>query len=273
MLHIELPSTSVLLTGDFDTRDSPLVAGAQPVKADVLFVEGTYGGRDHPPKEEEVARFIEAVERTVKQGGKVLIPAFANGRTQDVVMLLHQHLPWLDVHVDGMGKRVTRVHLEHHDVLRDGTALERAWRWAKQVSSKSDKKKALSGDVIVTTSGMLDGGPALWYLNRLRHDPKNAVFFTGYQARDTGGRRLLDTGSIEIYGSEVDIALSLEQFSFSTHAGHQEILDFAKACEAKHVVVYHTDPDHARPPLVVDLEAQGHIVHQPVNGESYILEA
>jgi len=272
MLHIQLPFTSVLLTGDFDTRDSPLVAGAEPVKADILFVEGTYGGRDHPPKEEEVLRFIDAVERTVKQGGKVLIPAFANGRTQDVVMLVHQRLPWLDVHVDGMGKRVAKIHLEHHDALRDGSALDRAWRWAKQVSSKSDKKKALNGDVIVTTSGMLDGGPALWYLNRLRHDPKNAVFFTGYQARDTGGRGLLEEGTIEIYGTRVEINLDLQQFSFSTHAGHQEILDFAKACEAKHVVVYHTDPDHARPPLVVDLEAQGHTVHQPVNGESYILE-
>ena len=98
------------------------------------------------------------------------------------------------------------------------------------------------------------------------------MFLTGYQARDTGGRGLLEEGTIEIYGTRVEINLDLQQFSFSTHAGHQEILDFAKACEAKHVVVYHTDPDHARPPLVVDLEAQGHTVHQPVNGESYILE-
>ena len=171
-----------------------------------------------------------------------------------------------------MGKRVAKIHLEHQSMLRDGTALERAWRWAKQVSSKSDKKKALNADVIVTTSGMLNGGPAIWYLNRLRHDAKNAVFFTGYQARDTGGRGLLDTGKVEIYGTNVDINLELEQFSFSTHAGHQEILDFAKACEAKHVVVYHTDPTHARPPLVVALEEQGHIVHEPVNGESYIIE-
>ena len=272
MLHIELPFTSVLMTGDFDTRDSPLVSGAKPVRADVLFVEGTYGGRDHPEKPVEIQRFIDAVERVVKAGGKVLIPAFANGRTQDVVMLLHQHLPWLDVHVDGMGKRVAKTHLEHASTLRDGSALERAWRWAKQVTSKSDKKKALAGDVIVTTSGMLDGGPALWYLNRLRHDAKNAVFFTGYQARDTGGRGLLDTGRVEIYGTPVHIDLELLQFSFSTHAGHQEILDFAKACEAKHVIVYHTDPNHARPPLVTALEAQGHTVHQPVNGESYVLD-
>ena len=187
-------------------------------------------------------------------------------------MLLHEHLPQLNVHVDGMGKRVARIHLEHPSYLRDSNALERAWRWVKRVSSKSDKKKALAADVIETTSGMLNGGPALWYLNRLRNDNRNAVFFTGYQARDTGGRHLLDDRSIEIYGQRVDIELELEQFSFSTHAGHQEILDFAKACEAKHVVVYHTDPNHARPPLVTALEEQGHIVHQPKNGESHIIE-
>ena len=208
----------------------------------------------------------------VKRGGTVLIPAFANGRTQDVVMMLHKHLPHLNVHVDGMGKRVAKTHLNHPHLLRDGGELERAWRWAKQVSSKSDKKKALGADVIVTTSGMLEGGPALWYLNRLRHDQKNAIFFTGYQARDTGGRTLLETGTISIYGQEAHVSLDMEQFSFSTHAGHQEILEFARACEAKHVVVYHTDPNHARPPLVDDLASQGHVVHEPKNGESYVIE-
>lgn len=272
MLEINMPTRTVLLTGDFDTRDSPLVAGAQPVKADVLFVEGTYGGRDHPEKNVEISRFIENVARVVARGGTVLIPAFANGRTQDVVMLLHKHLPHLDVHVDGMGKRVAKLHLDHGNFLRDRQALDSAWSWARRVSSKSDKKKALEADVIVSTSGMLSGGPALWYLNRLRHDERNAIFFTGYQAKDTGGRLLLDTGSLEIYGQLTEITLETEQFSFSTHAGHQEILDFAQACGAKDVVVYHTDPNHARPPLVEALEAQGHTVHEPVNGISGIIE-
>ncbi len=272
MLHIQTSEMSILLTGDFDTRDSFLVSGAKPVKADVLFIEGTYGGRNHPPKDEEIDRFIESVQSIVRSGGTVLIPAFANGRTQDMVMLLHKHLPHLDVHVDGMGKRVAKAHLNNPSLLKDSAALERAWRWAKQVKSKSDRKKALAADVIVSTSGMLSGGPALWYLNRLRHSSKNAVFFTGYQAEDTGGRDLLETGSIEIYGQRHHVSLHIEQFSFSTHAGHQEIVDFAKSCEAKHIVIYHTDPKHARPPLVEELRELGHVVHEPKNGESYIIE-
>ena len=272
MLHVETPTKTVLFSGDFDTRDSQLTVGAKPVKSDVLFVEGTYGGRDHPPKQEENERFIERVVEVTDRGGTALVPAFANGRTQDVVMLLHKHLPELNVHVDGMGKRVAKLQMEHPETLRDPTALELAWRWCRRVSSKSDRKKALDADVIVSTSGMLDGGPSIWYLNRLRHNPKNAILLTGYQARNTGGRRLLEERRIPIFGKISSIDLEVDQYSFSTHAGHQEIVDFAAQCQAEDVVIYHSDPTMARPPLADALEANGHQVHTPENGISGVLD-
>ena len=271
MLHVETPNKSILFSGDFDTRDSQLTVGAKPVKSDVLFVEGTYGGRDHPPKQEENERFIERVIEVTERGGTALVPAFANGRTQDVVMLLHKHLPELDVHVDGMGKRVAKLQMEHPETLRDPTALESAWRWCRRVSSKSDRKKALDANVIVSTSGMLDGGPSIWYLNRLRHDPKNAILLTGYQARNTGGRRLLEERRIPIFGKLSSIDLEVDQYSFSTHAGHQEIVEFATQCQAEDIVIYHSDPTMARPPLADALEANGHRVHTPENGVSKII--
>jgi putative mRNA 3-end processing factor len=268
MLHVETETHKLLFTGDFDTRDSNLVNGAKPEKTDVLFVEGTYGGREHPDKEEEVQRFIERVVKITERGGTALIPAFANGRTQDVVMTLHKHLPELDVHVDGMGKRVAKIQMDHPELLKDPVALNSAWNWCKKVSSKSDRKKALNADCIVSTSGMMDGGPSIWYLNRLRENPKNAILLTGYQAKGSGGRMLLDRGKIPIWDKETTIDLEVDQYSFSTHAGHSEIVDFASKCEAETVVVYHTDPTHARPPLVEALEANGHEVHTPVNGIS-----
>ena len=272
MLHVETPNKSVLFSGDFDTRDSQRTVGAKPVQTDVLFVEGTYGGRDHPPKQEENQRFIERVVEVIDRGGTALVPAFANGRTQDVVMLLHKHLPELDVHVDGMGKRVAKLQMEHPETLRDPSALESAWKWCRRVSSKSDRKKALDADVIVSTSGMLDGGPSIWYLNRLRHERKNAILLTGYQARNTGGRRLLDERRIPIFGKLANIELDVDQYSFSTHAGHQEIVDFAEQCQAEDVVIYHSDPTMARPPLAEALEKNGHQVHVPENGISGILD-
>ena len=272
MLHVETPNKKVLFSGDFDTRDSQLTLGAQPVQTDVLFVEGTYGGRDHPPKQEENQRFIERIIEVVDRGGTALVPAFANGRTQDVVMLLNKHLPEFDVHVDGMGKRVAKLQMEHPETLKDPSALETAWRWCRRVSSKSDRKKALDADVIVSTSGMLDGGPSIWYLNRLRHDRKNAILLTGYQARNTGGRRLLDERRVPIFGKLANIELEVDQYSFSTHAGHQEIVQFAEECQAEDIVIYHSDPTMARPPLAEALETNGHRVHTPENGISGLLE-
>ncbi|MDA7740220.1 MBL fold metallo-hydrolase [Euryarchaeota archaeon] len=248
MLDLETPDRKVLISGDFDTRNSPLTTGAKPQKTDTLFVEGTYGGREHPNMEQEIQRFVEHVQRVVDGSGTVLIPAFANGRTQDVVMRLHKYLPHLNVHVDGMGKRIAKMQMNHPETLRDPAALRSAWSWCKRVSSKSDRKRALEADVIVSTSGMLQGGPSIWYLNRLRHDTKNAILFTGYQAKATGGRQLQSEGKLKIFGKDTEIPLEWDTYSFSTHAGHKEIVDFASDCEAEEVVIYHTDPHNARPP-------------------------
>jgi putative mRNA 3-end processing factor len=119
---------------------------------------------------------------------------------------------------------------------------------------------------------MMDGGPSIWYLNRLRHDRKNAILLTGYQARNTGGRRLLEERRVPIFGKLASIELDVDQYSFSTHAGHQEIVQFAEECQAEDVVIYHSDPNMARPPLVDALEANGHRVHTPENGIPGILD-
>ena len=272
MLKLETDNKNILFTGDFDTRNSPLTNGAAPCDVDLLFVEGTYGGKDHANQKEELDRFIENIIRVTDKQGTVLIPAFANGRTQDMLIRLYQKCPELDVHVDGMGKRITKLYLENNQFIRDPKTLNDAWNWSRRVSSKSDRKKALDADVIISTSGMLQGGPAIWYLNRLRHDLENEIFFTGYQAKDTGGRKLQTQSKIDIFGKQVDIPLNWETFSFSTHAGHKEITNFIYSCDPEDVVIYHTDPDTARPHLVDELEKNGIKTHSPENGRSYIIE-
>ena len=272
MLKLETDNKNILFTGDFDTRNSPLTKGAKPCDVDLLFIEGTYGGKDHANQEEELNRFIENIIRVTDKQGTVLIPAFANGRTQDMLIRLYQKCPELDVHVDGMGKRITKLYLENNQFIRDPKTLNDAWNWSRRVSSKSDRKKALDADVIISTSGMLQGGPAIWYLNRLRHDIENEIFFTGYQAKDTGGRKLQTESKIDIFGKQVDIPLNWESFSFSTHAGHKEITNFIYSCDPEDVVIYHTDPDNARPHLVDELEKNGIKTHSPENGQSYIIE-
>ena len=114
---------------------------------------------------------------------------------------------------------------------------------------------------------MLDGGPALWYLNRLRMDNRCAVLFTGYQAEGSGGRHLIEKGNLPIYGHNVEIACEIDRFQLSNHAGHSELVTFAEACNPKHVILFHGDPE-TRPLLATALEEKGMTVHCPKNGES-----
>ncbi|MEE2747885.1 MAG: MBL fold metallo-hydrolase [Candidatus Thermoplasmatota archaeon] len=267
MIEIQTPQYKILHSGDIDTRDSPNSKGAKPVECDILLLESTYAGKEHPNRVEEEARFIAKVVEVVERGGIAIIPAFASGRGQDVLRILHDSGLDLNVHYDGMGKTVSQKWLEHPEHLRDAQAFEDAFRWSRRVRSKSDRKRALEADVIVTTSGMLDGGPALWYLNRLRTDNRCAILFTGYQAEKSGGRQLIEKGTIPIYGHTVDIACEIDRFDLSNHADHPELVKFAESCNPKHVILFHGDPQ-TRPLLATSLEEKGMTVHCPENGES-----
>ena len=266
MIEIRTPEATILWSGDIDTRDSPNSLGAKPTDCDILCLEGTYGGRDHLDRQEEEARLVTRVLEVVSRGGIALIPAFASGRGQDVLRILHREAPELDVHYDGMGTRVTKEWLNCTEFIREPKAMESAFRWSRRVSGKSDRKKALRADVIVTTSGMLDGGPALWYLNRLRHDGSNAILLTGYQAEGSGGRKLLERGSLPIFGNQTRIPLEVDKFDLSNHADHTSLCDFARECSPSDVVIFHAD--EAAADAVGDDLAGEMRVHKPTNNET-----
>ena len=266
MIEIETPELRLLWSGDIDIRDGPNVRGAEPINCDILCLEATYGGREHPVRATEEARFVSRVKEVVSRGGVVLVPAFASGRCQDVLRILHRAAPHLNVHFDGMGTRLTRHWLSHPEHTDEPEHLKQVWNWARIVSSKSDRKKALDADVIVTTSGMLDGGPAIWYLNRLRHDSANAILLTGYQAEGSGGHRLLEKGSLRIFGNETAIDLEVTQFQLSNHAGHSDLVSFVCACEPRHVVLFHGDDD-ARSAIAAEF-TESPTPSLPLNGET-----
>ena len=169
-----------------------------------------------------------------------------------------------------MGTRITQHWMKNQQYIHDPSGLEKMWRWARKVRSKTDRKKALDADVIVTTSGMLDGGPAIWYLNRLRHDLANAILLTGYQAEGSGGRSLLDNGKLPIFGNITQIDLEVDQFQLSNHAGHSELRSFTQACEPKYVVFFHGDSEQ-RMAIADEFEQQPEPI-LPINGNTLYLQ-
>jgi putative mRNA 3-end processing factor len=228
---------TMLFTGDLHTLTTDLVWGAKPVKCDTLFVESTYAGRQHPERLKSEYAFLKKVEQVVNRGGIALVPSFAVGRTQDIILALAKarHEVWLD----GMGKKVNSIYVEHPEYIRSAKKLRQAMHRVKVVDSPRARELALRGEVIVCTSGMLDGGPVLHYLDAIREDPKSAILLTGYQVEGTNGRKLVDTGSVDLYGVGVDIKIEWQKFDFSAHAGHDELIRFIEGCDPQRVVLMH----------------------------------
>jgi len=253
----------MLFTGDISATDSLLVGSAEPVHTDVLVLESTYGGRDHPDRRVLIGDFIDKIEEIVEHGGTVIVPVFAVGRTQEILMMLY-HLD-LEIWVDGMGRTVADMYMEHPRFLHEPKELKRAMRTVRRIVRHTDRKKALRGDVIVTTSGMLDGGPVLEYANRL-NSKENAILLTGYQVEGTNGRRLLDETALNIAGAKIPIEAEVIQYDFSAHAGHDELVKFAERCDPELIVLMHGDN---RQVLADDL--QDYKVLLPEEGQTYEL--
>ena len=250
--------SSTIYSGDIHTEDQKLVLGARPRDCKNLFIEGTYGGRNHPPKEDSINAFISKIDEVIDRGGKVIIPCFAVGRTQEIMLLL-KNLGY-EMWVDGMGRSVTNLFLEYPEYIRNAKSLKAAKRTFNEVRNNSMRKKAVAGQIIVTTGGMLDGGPVLTYLRTLREDPKNAILLVGYQAEDTNGRMLMEQGCINLDGEIVKVACEVQKFDFSAHAGHDQIVDFIKACDPENVIIMHSE---TRELFLPDLEDYNVILPSP----------
>jgi putative mRNA 3-end processing factor len=234
--------TRLLYTADFHTDDQRLVAGttARPA-ADVVLTESTYSDVEHEARGAIEDRFAESVKTTLWEGGTVVVPAFAIGRTQEMLMICAAH----DVpcYVDGMGTQVTKMLLRHPEFVRDADALRRAKSHARFVTGRDGQRKRIADEnaAVITTSGMLSGGPAMSYIPEIRDRPVNKITMTGYQVEGTPGRELLDTGSAEIDGRVMPVAAQVESYDFSAHADRDGLLDFLTDYRDTPVLVNHGD--------------------------------
>jgi metallo-beta-lactamase family protein len=253
----------VIFSGDVGRYDEPILNDPSPAfDADYLLLESTYGDRLHEhsnPKD----RLAEIITETARRGGKVIIPAFAVGRTQTLIYFLREleeegRIPILPVIIDSpMAASATRLYVKHkddHDV--DMQKLEKAGgnplatRNFSLVSGRSGSKDLnnLQGSaIIVSASGMATGGRVLHHLARELPNPASAVVFVGYQGIGTRGRRLQDgEKEIRIFGQMVPVEAHIESIgSLSAHADANELMrwlaNFSKPPRTTFIV--HGEPD------------------------------
>ena len=234
--------TRLLYTGDFHTDDQRLVSGttARP-DADVVVCESTYADVRHEDRRAVEERWTERVRTTMWEGGTVVAPAFAIGRTQEMLLVAAA----ADVHpyVDGMGVDVTRMLRQHPSFLRDPEAFRRAAGGARFVTGRDGQRERIAGDneLIVTTSGMLAGGPVRSYLPKIRSNPTNAVTLTGYQVEGTPGRELQDRGRMEMNGRVRPVSATVESYDFSAHADRDGLEAFLGDYADARLAIVHGD--------------------------------
>ena len=258
--------TALAFTGDLGRKGAAVVQDPDIIdRADVLITESTYGGRDHGPMDEARKNLARVVRETANNRGLLIIPAFAVGRTQDVVYHLHdlmqsKEIPQMPVYVDSpLATNITeifRAHPECYDeeteqlLMQEGGDDPFGFNMLRYTRSTEESKKLNNirrPAIIISASGMCEGGRVLHHLRRNIGDPNTTVLFVGFQAENTLGRKLLrGDKTARIYGEEHEVRARMEKIDgYSAHADEGEMLDFINAIpnRPKRVFVVHGEPD------------------------------
>jgi len=236
-------TTRLVFSGDVGRRGLPIIRDPQNVPpADYLIMESTYGGRLHRRGQDVKDQLASVVRKTVERGGNIIVPAFAVGRTQQLVILLNEltqekRIPEIPIFVDSPlatnATEIYRAHPECYDAearthlldQRDPFAFGRL-RYTRNV----DESKALNDldypFVVISASGMCEAGRILHHLKAHLPDPRNTVLITGYQAEHTLGRKLLEGHrEVPVFGRPVSVRADVKKLNeLSAHADHDELL-------------------------------------------------
>ena len=263
---------NILYTGDIKLEDTRLLEGADTAfpETDILIIESTYFGIEHPERKELEKLFVESVVETIDNGGFAIIPAFAVGRTQEIMMILTKHN--ITPYVDGMGREVTKILETYPDYIKSVRELRRAEKKSIIVERGRRERVLEEPCAIITTAGMLNGGPALFYISRLYNDEKSKIILTGYQVEGTNGDKVLKTNTIDLGMRTVRLKMKVEQFDFSAHADDKQLKELVKKVAdrgAERVFTVHGEETEAFARWI--REEIGIESYAPKNGEMYVI--
>jgi len=262
-------SRRVWFSGDIGRRDLPLIRDPLlPEQADYMIMECTYGDKPHANPQEAYAELQGVVQRTAARGGKVIIPAFAVGRTQELVYCLHRmmdsgELPRLPVYVDSPlavnASEIFRAHPECLDAetqafMRDdqhksalGFGLMHYVRSVEQSKALNERKDPM---VIISASGMAESGRILHHLRNNIGEPRNTVLIVSWQAPHTLGRRLAEQErQVKIFGEVYERRAEVVTISgFSAHGGQNFLVEYAQAVKGvvKEIYLVHGEAKAAQ---------------------------
>lgn len=251
-LREEAISKTLVFSGDIGSQERLLLHPLSPLppQTQTLFVESTYGDREHRPLKESIEELRQAICDTLAEGGNIVIPSFALERTQELLWLLHK------MHTEGL-LRGAKVFLDSPLAIEATKIYERYPAYLNQelglhVSLGDDpfdfpeltltprKKDSLEINevqkraIIIAGSGMCTGGRVVHHLKQRIWNPKNAVIFVGYQVQGTLGREIVDGASyVRMYGEDIKVRAKIYTINgFSAHADRKDTLSWMASCKA-----------------------------------------
>jgi putative mRNA 3-end processing factor len=223
---IEADGKRFLYTGDFNTEESKLLAGASMDYGDLdcIVTESTYANADHTERGELERQFVDSCNAVVEIGGTVLVPSFGVGRAQEMACILAANHFEHPIVLDGMAREASRIIMNYREFLKDPKLFMNAMHSCEWIEGWRDRRKALkTPGVIISTAGMLKGGPAAFYMSKLGKKAINAVYLVSYQIPGTPGRELMEKGVCTIDGKVRKIKAAYRHFDFSSHCGASQL--------------------------------------------------
>ena len=223
---IESEGKRLLYTGDFNTSQTQLLVGAEQdyEDLDAVVIESTYAEDDHPDRKKMEEEFVQRASEIVENRGTALVPAFGVGRSQEILCVLEAYHFDHPIFVDGMALKANRILAEHPDSLRDPDLFSRAIRRAQWIDKWQDRRKAArTPSIIVSPAGMLKGGAAIFYMESIATNNRNAIFLVSFQIPGTPGRILQERRQFMLHGRMKKVDAYVEKFDFSSHCGKNEL--------------------------------------------------
>ena len=253
--HVGEGCYNVAFSGDIHYDDTRLFNGAvnEFPRVETLVLESTYGGRNdyQTDQEDSERKLIDVINRAVDRGGKVLIPAFAVGRSQELMLVVEEairegKIPEIPVHLDGMIWEATAIHTTYPEYLRDDLRSQifhddenpfLSEQFNHIDGGEDERRDVAAGGpcIVLSTSGMVTGGPIMSWLEHIGPDPDSTLAFVGYQAQGTLGRRIqrgwdeIPMGNTDGRSNTLTLNVDVETVDgFSGHADRQGLENFVR---------------------------------------------
>ena len=278
----------IVFSGDVGKKGNPIIEDPEYTEiADYVVMESTYGNRLHKSLDASIEELAATIRETFRRGGNVLMPAFAVGRTQDVIYILNGlvregKLPPVDVYVDSpLAEEATKVYLSHREYFDEeakklfqiehkGNAVR--LHFTKTVAESQAINRIKSGIVIMAGSGMCEGGRIAHHLKHNLWRPECTILFTGFQAQGTLGRRIVDRAKkVHVLGEEIAVRAEVCTIGgFSAHADQKELLEWLGSFTSKpEVFIIHGEEKTALEFEGIVKSKFGLVTHVPRKGEEF----